>query len=239
VNDDRLLDEQLDYYRARAGEYDEWWERRGRYDRGEALNARWRAEIADVRRIFDALPLAGEVIEFAPGTGYWTQLLVERGATVTAIDGSVEMIAANKARLGPQSAAVDYQQANLFDWVPDRKWGLSVFCFWISHVPEARLEEFLGTVRSMLRVDGSVFFLDGRREPSSTAGDHQLPGPDTEVVTRRLDDGREFRIVKNFREASDLEARFAAAGLDVGVLETATYFQHGTGIRLLGELHQG
>ena len=91
----------------------------------------------------------------------------------------------------------------------------------------------------MLTVDGSVFFLDGRREPSSTAGDHQLPGPDTEVMTRRLDDGREFRIVKNFRDTSELEAGFAAAGLGVDVLDTATYFQYGTGIRLLGEPHPG
>ena len=40
---DPLL-EQLAYYRARAAEYDEWWLRQGRYDRGAALNAQWFAE---------------------------------------------------------------------------------------------------------------------------------------------------------------------------------------------------
>ena len=145
MNDDRLLDEQLDYYRARAGEYDEWWERRGRYDRGGALNARWYSEIGDVRRVFDTLPLDGDVVELAPGTGYWTDLLVDRCATVTAIDGSAEMIAINKARLGDRSAAVEYRQTNLFDWVPEREWDLLVSCFWISHVPVARLAEFLAT----------------------------------------------------------------------------------------------
>ena len=34
VNDDDLLAEQRSYYRARAPEYDEWWQRQGRYDRG-------------------------------------------------------------------------------------------------------------------------------------------------------------------------------------------------------------
>ena len=32
----QLLDEQIAYYRARAAEYDDWWFRRGRYDRGGA-----------------------------------------------------------------------------------------------------------------------------------------------------------------------------------------------------------
>jgi hypothetical protein len=73
-----LLEEQLRYYRERAAEYDEWWERRGRYDHGQAANDRWRAEIAEVRRVFDALPLDGEVVELAAGTGYWTALLAAR-----------------------------------------------------------------------------------------------------------------------------------------------------------------
>jgi hypothetical protein len=42
-----VLHEQLEYYRARAAEYDQWWWRRGRFDRGAELNARWFAEAAD------------------------------------------------------------------------------------------------------------------------------------------------------------------------------------------------
>ena len=40
------LEQQLDYYRARAGEYDDWWFRTGRYDRGPEANAAWFAEVA-------------------------------------------------------------------------------------------------------------------------------------------------------------------------------------------------
>ena len=40
------LEQQLDYYRARAGEYDDWWFRTGRYDRGPVANAAWFAEVA-------------------------------------------------------------------------------------------------------------------------------------------------------------------------------------------------
>ena len=39
------LQEQVDYYRARASEYDEWFYRIGRYDRGSEINQRWFNEV--------------------------------------------------------------------------------------------------------------------------------------------------------------------------------------------------
>ncbi len=50
-------------------------------------------------------------------------------------------------------------------------------------------------------------------------------------MTRRLNDGREFQIVKNFYEPGSLAQRCAAAGLDVDVRETATFFLYGAGRR--------
>ena len=51
---DDILQDQIDYYRARSGEYDEWWFRTGRYDRGPLFNARWQAEVATVEAALDA-----------------------------------------------------------------------------------------------------------------------------------------------------------------------------------------
>ena len=48
-----LLQEQIEYYRARAGEYDEWWLRHGRYDRGPEENARWFAEAEQLRQALE------------------------------------------------------------------------------------------------------------------------------------------------------------------------------------------
>jgi len=36
-----VLLEQVAYYRARAGEYERWWLRQGRYDRGPVATRRW------------------------------------------------------------------------------------------------------------------------------------------------------------------------------------------------------
>ena len=76
-----------------------------------------------------------------------------------------------------------------------------------------------------------MFFLDGQAEPTSTASDHQLPDPASEVMTRRLNDGRSFQIIKNFWPADLLTRRFAAAGFDVRIHETDRHFQYGIGHR--------
>jgi hypothetical protein len=49
----QLIDEQIAYYRARAPEYDDWWLRRGRYDRGDAHRQAWTAEIARLEAMLD------------------------------------------------------------------------------------------------------------------------------------------------------------------------------------------
>ncbi|MBX6342304.1 MAG: class I SAM-dependent methyltransferase, partial [Thermomicrobiaceae bacterium] len=48
-----------EYYRERAAEYDEWFYRQGRYDRGPEANARWFAEADEVAAALDALDLRG------------------------------------------------------------------------------------------------------------------------------------------------------------------------------------
>jgi len=74
-----------------------------------------------------------------------------------------------------------------------------------------------------------VFFVDGRREPTSTAVDHVLPEQGNQVMTRKLNDGRAFQIVKNFYDPAFLADRCAAAGLTVDARETPTYFIYGCG----------
>ena len=223
------LEEMAAYYRARAGEYDEWFYRRGRYDRGPESNARWFAEIEAVYAALDALGVEGDVLELAPGTGIWTERLVRTAQSITAVDASPEMIAINRARLA--SDRIIYVEADLFAWQPARTYDAVCFTFWISHVPLERLDSFLATIASALRPGGKVFFVDGRREPTSTAVDHQLPDEGRQIMTRRLNDGREFQIVKNFYDPADLAARCATAGLDITVRKTETFFLYGTGRR--------
>lgn len=224
-----ILAEMAAYYRARAPEYDEWWQRQGRYDRGPELNARWFAEITEVLADFDAFNLTGDVLELAPGTGNWTQQLLHTAATITAVDASPEMVAINRARV--QSDRVTYILADLFTWQPDRQYDAVCFGFWLSHIPLERMDAFLDKVASALRPGGKLFFVDNRREATATSPDQQLPAVNSQLTTRKLNDGRTFDIVKNFFEPTALAAQYQAAGLHVTIKTTANYFLYGLGHR--------
>ncbi len=223
---DDLLREQVDYYRARASEYDEWFLRQGRYDHGAELNARWFAEVDEAVRALEAFGATGEVLELAAGTGLWTQRLARTAASVTVVDSAPEMLALNAARVG--SPAVQYVQADLFSWRPARRYDVVFFSFWLSHVPPERFDAFWRLVRECLAPGGRVFFLDGLYTETSTAMDHQLEGPEAAELTRRLNDGREFRIVKVFHRPEELSARLRALGWQPHIQATANYFYFGT-----------
>src|SRR5258708_32301753 len=156
-----LLRQQIAYYRARAGESDEWCLRRGRYDRGPELNARWFAEVAEVRRALAEIAPAGRVLELACGTGLWTQTLAQTAARVTAVDSSPEALALNRERL--RDPRVEYVAADLFAWRPPTTYDMVFFSFWLSHVPPDRFGAFWELVRSCLAPGGRVFFLDSLR----------------------------------------------------------------------------
>ena len=226
--DEDLLAEQIAYYRSRAPEYDEWFLRRGRYDRGPGANAHWFEEVEQVRGALAAAAPFGRALELACGTGLWTERLLPQAEELTAVDTSPEMIAENRARVG---AGVRYLKANVFTWRPDRLYDFVFFGFWLSHVPPARFEAFWSMVEAALAPGGRVFFVDSLHHRDSAARDHTL-GAETDVRTlRRLNDGREFEIVKLFYRPEDLGARLSALGWDVQVEGTPRFFLYGEGSR--------
>jgi hypothetical protein len=79
------------------------------------------------------------------------------------------------------------------------------FSAWLSHVPMCRFERFWLLLRRLLAEDGRVLFID---EPIDVRDkEAYVPGTD-EIVERRLNDGRAFRVVvKNFIDPHALQAR--------------------------------
>ncbi len=231
MSDAELLSAQRSYYQARAPEYDAWWHRRGRYDRGQTANAKWFAEAAIVERALEKFHPHGEILELACGTGLWTRVLASHAAHLTAVDAAPEMIAQNRARL--DNEAVEYVQADLFEWEPrPGAYDLCFFGFWLSHVPESRFDAFWKSVARALAPGGRVFFIDSDRSDRSSASDHKLPTADDDTMLRRLDDGREFRIVKRFYTPDWLERRLAGLGWRIQVRRTGEFFIYGAGERL-------
>jgi len=229
--DDSLLEGQLAYYRARAEEYDEWFLRQGRHDRGPEWNRRWFSELEQVRDELDRFGPTGKVLELACGTGLWTVELARHAAGITAVDASPEVLEINRARLEEdhRESPVRYVRADLFDWSPDDAYDVVFFGFWLSHVPPERFDAFWELVRSALRPGGRAFFVDSlgpeapeeKRRLGWTPGDH--------TMLRRLSDGREFRIVKVFYDPVELQAQLADLGWRFSVRTTKNHLLYGFG----------
>jgi len=224
-NDRAILDEQIQYYRARASEYDEWFLRLGRYDRGEAHRAAWFAEVAEVEAALQKAQPHGDILELACGTGLWTQHLARAAARLTAIDASPEVIELNRQRVA--SADVEYIQTDLFDWQPSQAYDFVFFGFWLSHIPETRFEAFWRLARKAIKPEGTVFFVDSGYEPAGTAKDQQLGSRSEGRMERKLNDGRAFEIVKIFYEPPVLQQRLAGLGWRGRVTATSRFFIYG------------
>jgi SAM-dependent methyltransferase len=224
-----VLAEQIAYYRARAPEYDDWWERRNFYDNGDAFAAAWRSDIEQLVDWVDAAGPLGDVVELAAGTGNWTRELVARATSVTAVDASPETLAVNASKV-PDNA-VDYVVADLFDWEPPRTFDTVFFGFWLSHVPAEKWAQFWLLVDRALAPGGQVLFCDNARPDHSEANgpSGKLYSAQTTLdrTTRTVSDGSTFEIVKRYWSPDDLELDLEAVGWSADVAETSFAFIHG------------
>jgi SAM-dependent methyltransferase len=216
--DEGLLERQLAYYRARAGEYDEWFLRTGPHDRGPEWNRGWFLELERVRQELDRFGPKGRVLELACGTGLWTVELARHAAGITAVDASPEVLGINRARMQEAlpEAPVRYVRADLFDWRPEETYDVVFFGFW-------------NLVRMALRPGGRAFFVDSLRTETWAEKESAGRAPRDHTTLRRLNDGREFRIVKIFYDPVALEARLAGMGWRFSVRTTDQHLLYGFG----------
>ena len=130
----------LAYYEARAAEYDDWYLRRGRYERG--ADPRRRLE-RRARRAPGAgstrLPIRGEIVELAAGTGWWSPLLAAR-ASCRSTTRARPRSTGRASAWSPTACAPTSTSATRG---PSRIGAVDALFtgFWLSHVPRARLDD--------------------------------------------------------------------------------------------------
>lgn len=226
---DLLLAEQRAYYRARAPEYDEWWQRTGRFDRGAGSAEEWHRQVTRIESALRAFGATGDVVELAGGTGWWTQHLADSARSLTVVDSSPEALDINRERVARSD--VEYVAADLFSWEPYRTYDHVFFSFWLSHVPRSRFADFWNLVRSCRAPGGRVFFIDNRRDPLQTGeiDDPYVVGRSPDLDRRRLHGGTEYHVVEIFYEPDELTHLLAAQGW-TATLDATRWF-------IFGEAH--
>jgi demethylmenaquinone methyltransferase/2-methoxy-6-polyprenyl-1,4-benzoquinol methylase len=223
-NEDRILEETREYYRQQAGEYADW-AHPGRSESDSEPDASWYAEGKMLLEALEKSRLTGAVLEIAPGTGIWTEVLVKTAASITAVDSSQEMIARSRARL-QGNPRVKFVNADFYKWSPDRTYDAVTFSFWISHVPRSKIDESFSKIADCLRSGGRLFFAD---QQVGALRNEAIDSPGGEIVTRKLDDGREFHIFKHFYTPEEITTCLVRNGIRSRISFTPIHFFYAEG----------
>ena len=181
------------YYAARAQEYESIYRKRERQP--------------DLRKLEALLPdmLGGRrVLELACGTGYWTQFLARKARGIVAVDASTETLALAAAK-GLPADEVELRVADVYE-LPEE---LGVFDgafagFWWSHVPIPDQPRFLRSLDRRLAPGARVVLLDNLYAEGSSTPIARRDGDGNTYQLRRLADGSEHVVLKNFPSEGEL-----------------------------------
>lgn len=186
-----------EYYRARAREYDQVYEKPER----QADLARMRAWLVPELR-------GRRVLEVATGTGYWTAVYADQAESVLATDASAEPLAVARGRRAWPDT-VRFALADAFDLADHRGFSAAFAGFFWSHVPLAQLDGFLAGLAGRLDCPATLVFADNRYVAGSN---HPVSRRDPDGNTyqrRRLADGSSWEVLKNFPSPAEVRARLA------------------------------
>ncbi|HZR48322.1 MAG TPA: class I SAM-dependent methyltransferase [Streptosporangiaceae bacterium] len=198
------MTDQIEYYRERAGEYDEVYAKPERQD-----------DLARLHRLLPPLVAGRRVLEIAAGTGYWTHTLAASAAAITATDINLRTLAIARTREYPPGR-VSFAEADAYalDRVPGEFDAAFVGFFW-SHIPRADLPRFLGGLRDRLAPGVRIIVLDNRFVAGSSQPISRTSEAGDTFQRRTLNDGRGYEIVKNFPAREQFTADVAPVAADI------------------------
>ncbi len=205
--------ELVDFYRRRAREY-------------EAIYAKpeRQADLAILRRHIPERMARRRVLEVACGTGYWTVLVARTAAGLTATDAVEEpMRIAREKDYGPH--AVRFELADAYALAPALgRFDAGMAIFWWSHVPRSRIAAFLASLHARLEPGARVLFMDNRYVEGSSTSISERDADGNSYQLRRLSDGSENRVLKNFPTEHDLRTDLAPHAVQLSYLALEYYW---------------
>jgi len=195
------MSEMNEYYRDRAPVYDAVYAYPERQDDLRLLESYVTEQLID-----------RSVLEIAAGTGYWSQFISQGASSILATDveqAQVEQIFRRDLRCPLETRLVDaYSLAKSVDG----EFSAAFAGCWWSRIPKQRISEFLDSLHRCLEPGARVVFLD-----NSEVQTKRLPLSFTDqwgntYQDRPLENGRTYRVLKNFPTESELRAAISDFG---------------------------
>jgi demethylmenaquinone methyltransferase/2-methoxy-6-polyprenyl-1,4-benzoquinol methylase len=203
----------VEYYGRRASEYERV------YHKPE------RQSDLGTRTLLLQQLLAGEdVLEIACGTGYWTAVLAPVVHSMVSTDASPPMLAlARRKSYPPDRVRLELADAYAPAKIEGR-FTAGFGGFWWSHVPREDLPRFLSGLHSRLGSGARVVFCDNRFAEGSSTPIERVDAAGNTYQRRRLENGEEYEVLKNFPSAAELVGTVAARGGTDFALTELTYY---------------
>src|SRR6266516_7390092 len=204
-----------DYYARRAGEYEKIFAKPER-----------QADLTCLRKLLPGLFAGRDVLEVACGTGYWTPLISGSARSILATDINEEVLEIARHKTYPNHN-VSFQIADAYTLanVTDR-FSAGFAGFWWSHIPKQRLPQFLDCFHSKLCPGALAVFLDNNYVEGGSTPIARRDSDGNTFQKRKLEDGAEFEVLKNFPTVTELCASVNSRADDVEVAQFKYYWCH-------------
>jgi len=188
---------------------DDWFLRRGPYERGAIHDTAWAAELDMVTRWLDDLPPAARIAEPAAGVGFFSPLLAARGE-LHCSDPDGAALGRARERLLAHRLLAHLHVADPWVVPPGDPVDLVVASYLLGRLRGAGRDTAAASLRARLRPDGTLAFIDLHPDPAGGPPD---------------------RIAWSWHEPAVLEAALARAGFAaVRFTLTGRFFLLGTAI---------
>jgi ubiquinone/menaquinone biosynthesis C-methylase UbiE len=204
----------VSYYNDRAREYEKVY-----------LNPDEQDNLLTATKIFQNLFAEKTVLEIACGTGYWTERIAKTAVSILATDVNESVIALAREKQMPGN--VSFTVADMFAFTPNEQFG-GVFAGFIwSHVFLQDLDAFLQKVKSFLKPNGALVFIDGNPVEGTNHDFKNITKTDeygNTFQTRKLENGETHLVLKNFPTREFLLNKLSEIATDIDFIELEYYW---------------
>jgi len=192
------MSELVNYYRQRAKEYEDV------YNWADPYRQEEQTAMADTIK---TLLANREVIDVACGTGWWDLILSATAKRITGIDINADVLDIAKSK--EYGCPVRFQVGDAYDpQYPTETFDGALATFWLSHIPKARLHEWIGVFHRVLKPGSMVFIADNKNIRGIGSPLIKKRGDADTYKLRTLRDGSQHVVLKNYYSTRELVSLF-------------------------------
>jgi demethylmenaquinone methyltransferase/2-methoxy-6-polyprenyl-1,4-benzoquinol methylase len=201
------------YYSIRATEYEKIYDKPERQD-----------DLSKLKTLVMDLFKEKSVLEIACGTGYWSEIISNTAHSILAIDTSEEVLKIARAK-SYNGKDVKFKNMDAFSLSNIQYSFDAAFCgFWLSHVQRKNIESFIINFHTKLKSNSIVVLIDNNYVEGSSTPVSRKDGEGNTYQLRKLQDGSEYEVLKNFYLEDELNNIFKNCSVNFEIINLKYYW---------------